>query len=67
MIRFNAPKLMKLRLFSLIAAIGASILLAPAGSAQELPYQIFERYLEPLAQQIGMPGPVGRHRPEQPH
>ncbi len=47
---------MKLRLFSLIAALGASILLVPAGSAQELPYQIFERYLEPLAQQIGMPG-----------
>lgn len=47
---------MKLRLFSVIAAVGASILLAPAGSAQELPYQIFERYLEPLAQQIGMPG-----------
>jgi len=47
---------MKLRLFSLISAIGASVLLAPAGSAQELPYQIFERYLEPLAQQIGMPG-----------
>jgi len=36
--------------------LSASILLAPAGSAQELPYQIFERYLEPLAQQIGMPG-----------
>lgn len=47
---------MKLRLFSVIAAVGASILLAPAGSAQGLPYQIFERYLEPLAQQIGMPG-----------
>ncbi len=47
---------MKLRLFSLLAAVSASILLAPAGSAQELPYQIFERYLEPLAQQIGMPG-----------
>jgi CubicO group peptidase (beta-lactamase class C family) len=47
---------MKLRLFSLIAVVSASILLAPAGSAQELPYQIFERYLEPLAQQIGMPG-----------
>lgn len=47
---------MKLRLFSLIAAVSASILLAPAGAAQELPYQIFERYLEPLAQQIGMPG-----------
>ncbi len=47
---------MKLRLFSLIAALSASLLLAPRGSAQELPYQIFERYLEPLAQQIGMPG-----------
>ena len=47
---------MKLRLFSLIAALSASILLAPSGSAQELPYRIFERYLEPLAQQIGMPG-----------
>lgn len=47
---------MKLRLFSLIAALSASILLAPAGSAQELPYQIFERYLEPVAAQIGMPG-----------
>jgi len=47
---------MKLRLFSLIAAVSASVLLAPKGSAQELPYQFFERYLEPLAQQIGMPG-----------
>ena len=47
---------MKLRLFSLIAVVSASILLGPAGAAQELPYQIFERYLEPLAQQIGMPG-----------
>jgi len=47
---------MKLRSFSLIAAVSASFMLAPAGSAQELPYQIFERYLEPLAQQIGMPG-----------
>jgi CubicO group peptidase (beta-lactamase class C family) len=59
---------MKLRLFSLIAAVGASILLSPAGSAQELPYQIFERYLEPLVQQIGMPGLsaviVRNNRPE---
>ena len=47
---------MTLRLFSLIAAVSASFFLAPSGSAQELPYQIFERYLEPLAQQIGMPG-----------
>lgn len=47
---------MKLRLFSAASALGAAILLAPTGSAQEFPYQIFERYLEPLAQQIGMPG-----------
>lgn len=47
---------MKLRLFSAAFALGVTILLAPAGSAQEFPYQIFERYLEPLAQQIGMPG-----------
>ena len=47
---------MKLRLFSAAAALAAAIVLAPTGSAQEFPYQIFERYLEPLAQQIGMPG-----------
>ncbi len=47
---------MKLRLFSVAAAMGAAIFLGPSGSAQEFPYQIFERYLEPLAQQIGMPG-----------
>ncbi len=47
---------MKLRLFSAIAAIVASFLLTPRGAAQGFPYQIFERYLEPLAKQIGMPG-----------
>jgi CubicO group peptidase (beta-lactamase class C family) len=47
---------MNLRLFSAIAVFGASILLAPASSGQDLPYQIFERYLAPLAGQIGMPG-----------
>ena len=47
---------MKLRLFSVAAALGAIFLVSPKGSAQEFPYQIFERYLEPLAQQIGMPG-----------
>lgn len=47
---------MNLRLFSAIAAFGASILLAPASSGQDLPYQIFERYLVPLASNIGMPG-----------
>lgn len=49
-------KLMKARLFSVAAALGVAILLGPSGSAQVFPYQIFERYLEPLAQQIGMPG-----------
>ena len=47
---------MKLRLFSVAAVFSAALLLGPGGSAQELPYQIFERYIEPLAQQIGMPG-----------
>ena len=48
--------LMKLRLFSVAVALGAIFSLSQKGSAQEFPYQIFERYLEPLAQQIGMPG-----------
>lgn len=47
---------MKYRLFALLLA--AAVLVTPSqpGAAQEFPYQIFERYLEPLAQQIGMPG-----------
>jgi CubicO group peptidase (beta-lactamase class C family) len=48
---------MKYRIFCTVLAIG--VLLGPGGkgSAQEeFPYQIFERYLEPLMQQIGMPG-----------
>ena len=48
---------MKFRLFCVALAIGALIVPGRQGSAQEqFPYQIFERYLEPLAQQIGMPG-----------
>ncbi len=47
---------MKLRLFCTAVALGATLFVGPSGSAQEFPYQIFERYLEPLAQQIGMPG-----------
>jgi CubicO group peptidase (beta-lactamase class C family) len=47
---------MELRLFCTAVALGATIFMGPSGSAQEFPYQIFERYLEPLAQQIGMPG-----------
>ncbi|HJU44432.1 MAG TPA: serine hydrolase domain-containing protein [Vicinamibacterales bacterium] len=46
---------MKTRLFFAVLAIG--ILVVPGkGVAQNFPIQIFERYLEPLAQQIGMPG-----------
>jgi CubicO group peptidase (beta-lactamase class C family) len=47
---------MKTRLFLAVLAIGTLILPAGRGSAQDLPYQVFERYVEPLAQQIGMPG-----------
>ena len=47
---------MKQRLFLAALAIGALILLRGEPAAQELNYQIFGRYLEPLAQQIGMPG-----------
>jgi CubicO group peptidase (beta-lactamase class C family) len=48
---------MKTRAFLLALAFGIGIAAAGPGSAQEqFPYQIFERYLEPLVQQIGMPG-----------
>lgn len=56
MIALKPQIFMNLRLFSAIAAFGASILLVPPSSGQDLPYQIFERYLEPLASNIGMPG-----------
>ncbi len=48
---------MKYRIFC--AALAICTLAAPGrrGAAQEqFPFQIFERYLEPLIQQIGMPG-----------
>ena len=46
---------MKTRLFFAVLAIG--ILVVPGkGVAQDFPFQVFERYLEPLAQEIGMPG-----------
>src|SRR5689334_2076283 len=49
---------MKFRLFCVALAVVA--LLAPGGRGaaqqEEFPYEIFGRYLEPLAQQIGMPG-----------
>ncbi len=47
---------MKYRLFFAAFALGVAILPLQEGSAQDFPYQVFERYLEPLAQQIGMPG-----------
>lgn len=47
---------MKYRLFFAAFALGVAILPLREGSAQEFPYLVFERYVEPLAQQIGMPG-----------
>lgn len=50
-------KPMKFRLF--YVALAAVAVLAPGGrgaAQQEFPFQIFERYLEPLVRQIGMPG-----------
>lgn len=47
---------MKSRLFFAVLAIGTLILPAGRGAAQDFPYHVFERYVEPLAQQIGMPG-----------
>lgn len=47
---------MKTRLFLAALAIATLILPGGRGAAQDFPYQVFERYLEPLAQQIGMPG-----------
>ena len=47
---------MKYRLFFALLALGVAILPVRKGAAQDFPYQVFERYIEPLAQQIGMPG-----------
>jgi CubicO group peptidase (beta-lactamase class C family) len=48
---------MKFRLFCLAIAVATLLEPGRGGSAQEqFPYQIFERYFGPLAQQIGMPG-----------
>src|SRR5688500_3102362 len=48
---------MKSRLFFAASVLGILTLTGRPGSAQEqFPYQIFERYLEPLYQQIGIPG-----------
>ena len=48
---------MKYRLFILALAVGTLAVPGKEGSAQEqFPYQIFDRYLGPLVQDIGMPG-----------
>lgn len=45
------------RRFSLISAILAlAVLFAPVGQAQDLPYALFERYIEPLRLQSGITG-----------
>jgi CubicO group peptidase (beta-lactamase class C family) len=46
---------MKTRLFLALLAIG-TLIVPGKGVAQDFPYRVFERYLEPLAQDIGMPG-----------
>jgi CubicO group peptidase (beta-lactamase class C family) len=48
---------MKSRLFFLAFAVGILMVAGRQGTAQDqFPYQIFERYLEPIFQGIGMPG-----------
>lgn len=47
---------MKLK-FSLLSAIAAMVVVfAPVGQAQDFPYALFERYVEPLRLQAGIPG-----------
>jgi CubicO group peptidase (beta-lactamase class C family) len=48
---------MKSRLFFVALAVGILAVTGRQGTAQEqFPYQIFERYLDPIVQGIGMPG-----------
>jgi CubicO group peptidase (beta-lactamase class C family) len=48
---------MKFRLFLIALVIGTLVVSGRQGAAQEqFPYQIFDRYLGPLVQDIGMPG-----------
>jgi CubicO group peptidase (beta-lactamase class C family) len=47
---------MKYRLFLVVVAVATAIWPSSRGSAQELTYEIFGRYLEPVVQGIGMPG-----------
>ena len=47
---------MKTRLFSVVFAVAVVVTGGQRGAAQEeFPYEIFGRYLEALARQIGMP------------
>jgi len=51
------PKFMKYRFFFVALAIAVVLTGGQRGAAQEeFPFEIFGRYLEPLARQIGMPG-----------
>ena len=49
---------MKFRLFFIALATGAVLATGRTGAVQqeEFPYEIFDRYLEPLAANLGMPG-----------
>jgi CubicO group peptidase (beta-lactamase class C family) len=48
---------MKSRVFCVALAVGLiSVAVARGRAQEEFPYQIFDRYLEPLVEQIGMPG-----------
>jgi CubicO group peptidase (beta-lactamase class C family) len=48
---------MKFRLFWIVLAAALVLATGRRGAAQEeFPYQIFDRYMKPLVQQIGMPG-----------
>src|SRR5690349_19867335 len=55
---------MKARVFPIVAALGLAVALASSGAAQQpqlpfpqtLPYALFERYLEALRQEGGIPG-----------
>jgi CubicO group peptidase (beta-lactamase class C family) len=47
---------MNLRFSLLSAIVGLSVLYGSVGQAQEFPYALFERYIEPLRLQSGIPG-----------
>jgi CubicO group peptidase (beta-lactamase class C family) len=47
---------MKYRLFFVVTAVAAVLATGRGVAQEEFPFEIFGRYLEPLVQQIGMPG-----------